>query len=260
MPLMVYAVVNMKGGVAKTTSAVNIAAALGRYHARKALVVDLDSQANATSWLAPSDAYDGPTMAQALADADVTAQVIGKSTAPGVSLAYGSRALADVSRELRANSPIPGLALRNALATVSGDYEAILLDCPPGLDLLSINALIAADELIVPVDSQSMALSGVTKIRENVAELLRAKLLPRMPRIRILLTMYDARLSLDRAVKARIEEIGLDLFAHVIRINTNLAEAYGLKLSIFDYAPASTGAADYGALAALLNKEIGLAG
>ncbi len=243
---MIYAIVNMKGGVGKTTTAVNLGAALARY-GKSVLVVDLDPQANATGWIG-SDSPPAATVANALSDRKIAPAAVGPSTAPGVDLAYGSRGLAGVAEDLRASSPTPALALRAALKQLR-PYDAVLIDCPPGLGLLSLNAMIAADSLIVPVDSQTMALAGVSQIRETLAELADGDVISEIPPARILLTMYDGRLSLDRAVAEHLRDTAMPIFNQTIRTNTKLAESYGLRQTIFEYAPNSTGAADHAALA-----------
>jgi chromosome partitioning protein len=243
---MIYAIVNMKGGVGKTTTAVNLGAALAR-SGKTVLVVDLDPQANATGWIG-ADIAPAASVANALSDRKAAPAAVGPSTAPGVDLAYGSRAVAGVADDLRASSPTPALALRAALKQLKA-YDVVLIDCPPGLGLLSLNAMIAADSLIIPVDSQTMALAGVAQIRETLGELADAEVIATVPPAQILLTMFDARLSLDRAVADHLRTTDLPVFAATIRTNTKLAESYGLRQTIFDYAPTSTGAADYAALA-----------
>jgi len=244
-----YAILNMKGGVGKTTTAVNLGAGLARL-GKRVLVVDLDPQANATAWLSDGQAH-AVTMANALADRRVTASAVIASTAAGVDLGVGSRTIAGVADDLRATSPTPGFAVRNALKQIP-DYDVVLLDCPPGLGLLSVNALIAADALIVPIDSQTMALAGVTQIHETISELVDGDVIATAPKMQLLVTMYDSRISLDRAVSQHLKDEGFLHFAQPIRVNTRLAEAFGLHQSIFDYAPTSTGAADYDALARAL--------
>jgi len=253
---MIYAIVNMKGGVGKTTTAVNLGAALAR-RGRSVLVVDLDPQANATGWIG-TDTPPPATVANALGDRKTAAAAVGPSTAEGVDLAYGSRELAGVAEDLRASSPTPALALRAALKLLK-PYDDILIDCPPGLGLLSLNAMIAAESLIVPVDSQTMALAGVAQIRDTLAELSEAEVIAAVPPGRILLTMYDGRLSLDRAVAEHLRETAMLVFKQTIRTNTKLAESYGLRQTIFDYAPTSTGAADHAGLAdEIVSDQAGL--
>ena len=175
---MIHAIVNMKGGVGQTTTAVNLGAALAR-RGRSVLVVDLDPQANATGWIG-TDNPPTATVANALSDRKTVCAAVGPSTAEGVDLAYGSRELAGVAEDLRASSPTPALALRAALKQLKA-YDDILIDCPPGLGLLSLNAMIAADSLIVPVDSQTMALAGVAQIRDTLAELSEAEVIAAVP-------------------------------------------------------------------------------
>jgi len=238
----------MKGGVGKTTTAVNLAAALGISHEKKILLVDLDPQANATSWIGNKENPPTETIAKALLDKKIMPQTIGSSNVYNVDLAYGSRDTAAAGDELRISSQTPGYALRSALKQVSG-YDFVLLDCPPGLGVVSINAIIAAQVLIVPIDSQSMALSGVSQIQQTIQELVDAEVLAQSPHLRILITMYDSRISLDRAVKQTLENEGFDVYPNPIRTNTKLAEAYGLGRSIIDYAINSPGAIDYFSLA-----------
>jgi len=243
---MIYAIVNMKGGVGKTTTAVNLAAALARC-GKSVLVVDLDPQANATGWIG-IESPPSASVANALSDRKAAPAAVAPSTVEGVDLAYGSRELAGVAEDLRASSPTPALALRAALKHLK-TYDEVLIDCPPGLGLLSLNAMIAAQSLIVPVDSQTMALAGVAQIRETLAELLEAEVISEVPPARILLTMYDGRISLDRAVAEHLRETEMPVFKQAIRTNTKLAESYGLRQTIFAYAPTSTGAVDHAGLA-----------
>jgi len=249
---MIYAILNMKGGVGKTTTAVNLGAALARL-GDKTLIVDLDPQANATSWLSEEE-DQSVTMAEALLDRKKMPAAISKSTAKGVDLAHSSRKIAGVADDLRASSPTPAYALRNALKQVA-HYDRILLDCPPGLGLLSINALIAATVIVVPIDSQTMALAGVAQIQETIEELVDGEIISASPKMKLLVTMYDSRISLDRAVIEHLKEEGFDTYKSVIRTNTKLAEAFGLRQSIFQYSPTSTGASDYTALAKELRKK-----
>ncbi len=250
---MIYAILNMKGGVGKTTTAVNLGAALAKL-GDKTLIVDLDPQANATAWLSTEEEAPAITMADALLDRKKMTSAIRKSTAKGVDIAHSSRKIAGVADDLRASSPTPAYALRNALKQASG-YERILLDCPPGLGLLSINALIAADVIIVPIDSQTMALAGVAQIQETIEELVDGEIISGPPKTTLLVTMFDSRISLDRAVRDHLKEEGFNCFKSVIRTNTKLAEAFGLRQSIFQYSPTSTGANDYSALAKELRKK-----
>jgi chromosome partitioning protein len=243
---MIVAVINEKGGVGKTTTVATLGHALAN-RGQRVLIVDLDPQANLTAWIGAA-AVPTATVANALSDKTAIADAIGTSTAGGVALAYGSRAVADAADDLRASSPAPALALRRALRGL--DYEWILVDCPPGLGVLSVNALCAAEELIIPVNSQAMALSGVAQLEATIAELRDAEVIHQLPVRRLLMTMYDQRRALAREVREYLT--GRDR-AHVyettVRASARIAECYGHHQTIYDYAPREGVADDYTRLA-----------
>jgi chromosome partitioning protein len=243
---MIVAVINEKGGVAKTTTAGTLAHALS-LRGERILVIDLDPQANLTAWLGAAN-HPRATIANALADKTLILDAIGASTAGKVALGYGSRSVADAADDLRASSPAPALALRRALRSLS--YDRILIDCPPGLGVLSVNALCAADELVIPVNSQAMALSGVMQLAATIEELCDAEVIQRPPERHLLLTMYDSRRALAREVKDYLttQDAGC-VFGTTIRTSARIAECYGHHQTIFDYAPREGVAEDYARLA-----------
>lgn len=243
---MIVAVINEKGGVGKTTTAATLGHALAR-SGERVLLVDLDPQANLTAWIGAADAPEA-SVAQALIDKTAVRAAIGASTASGVDLAYGSRSVADAADELRASNPAPALALRRALRSL--DYDRILIDCPPGLGVLSVNALSAADELLIPVNSQAMALSGVVQLESTIEELREAEVIQRAPTPRLLLTMFDPRRALAREVQEYLAQRGSDrLYRTTIRASARIAECYGHHQTIFDYASREGVADDYAQLA-----------
>ncbi len=249
---MIVAIINEKGGVGKTTTAATLGHALER-RGERVLLVDLDPQANLTAWVGIENSPRA-SVANALADKTAIADVIGSSMAGTVVLAYGSRAVADAADDLRASSPAPALALRRALRGL--DYDRILVDCPPGLGVLSVNALCAADELVIPVNSQAMALSGVAQLESTLEELHDAEVIQRTPVRHLLLTMYDPRRALAREVREFLA--GRDsahIYETTIRASARIAECYGHHRTIFDYAPREGVADDYARLA----EEIQLA-
>lgn len=249
---MILAVINEKGGVGKTTTVATLGHALAQ-RGERVLVVDLDPQANLTAWIGTDDSPRS-TVANALADKTAIADAIGASTAGTVALAYGSRAVADAADDLRASSPAPALALRRALRGL--DYDRILIDCPPGLGVLSVNALCAADELIIPVNSQAMALSGVVQLEATIEELRDAEVIQRTPVRRLLLTMYDPRRALAREVREYLTgREPRHVYETTVRASARIAECYGHHRTIYDYAPREGVAEDY----ARLSEEVQLA-
>jgi len=242
----IVAVLNMKGGVGKTTTAANLSHALARM-GRRVLAVDLDAQANLTSWLGAEEAPRA-VLAHALKDAKVVHLAIGPSRAAGVDLLYGSSATSVTEQELVGDKN-PSTVLRRALRPLV-EYDYIVLDCPPGLGLITINAIAAAHEIMVPIETQTMALSGVGLLMQNIEDLLNAEVLTVAPKIRAVATKHDSRNGLARAVLVHLRASnGIPAMATTIRTNVRLAECYGLKKTIFDHAPEASGAADYEELA-----------
>ena len=244
---MITAVINEKGGVGKTTTVGTLAHALSLRGGR-ILVVDLDPQSNLTAWLG-TDSPPRVTIANALLDRTVFGDCVGASTAGTVSLAYGSRAVADAADDLRASNPAPALALRRALRGL--DYDHVLIDCPPGLGVLSVNALCAAEALLVPVNSQGMALSGVRQLSVTIDELREAEVIQLPPPMHVLLTMYDPRRALAREVREYLEQSqgSGSVYSTTIRASAKIAECYGHHKTVYDYAPREGVAEDYSRLA-----------
>jgi len=242
----IVAVLNMKGGVGKTTTTANLSHALARL-SRRVLAVDLDAQANLTSWIG-SDDPPRAVLAHALKDANVVQLAIGPSRAPGVDLLYGSSATSVTEQEMVGDKN-PSTVLRRALRSLT-EYDDILLDCPPGLGLITINAIAAAHEILVPIETHTMALTGLGLLARNVRELVDAEVIAEPPHMRAVATKHDARNGLARAVLQHLRASnGIVSMETMIRTNVRLAECYGLKKTIFDHAPDAAGAADYDQLA-----------
>jgi chromosome partitioning protein len=243
---MITAVINEKGGVGKTTTVATLGHALAK-SGKQVLVIDLDPQANLTAWIG-LEAPPEMTVAEALSDKAMMPKAVSGSTAGNVFLAYGARAVADAADDLRASNPAPALALRRALRSL--EFDHILIDCPPGLGVLSVNAVCAADELLVPVNSQAMALSGVIQLESTIDELHDAEVLQNRPKCRLLLTMFDSRRALAREVQDYLaDHQGMTLCETTIRSSARIAECYGHHRTIFDYAPREAVAEDYTQLA-----------
>ena len=243
----IVACANQKGGVGKTTTVVNLAAylALG---GRRVLVLDLDPQGNATSGLgidrnaAATSLYDG------LIEGVPLAELVTRTAMPGLDLIPASRALAGVEVEL---VPLDQRERRlaRALASVAGGYDHVLLDCPPSLGLLTVNALTAADGVIVPLECEYFALRGVALLKTTIDKV-RQRLNPRLRIDGVLGTMYDARTLHAREVMERLVQAwGEDVFHTVIRRTVKFSDSTVAGEPITSYASASAGATAYRTLA-----------
>lgn len=253
----IYSLVNQKGGVGKTTSAINLGAYLG-YFGQRVLLIDLDPQANATSSLG----VDKNTVRQGtyevlIGQAPLAAHVLHNPRLK-ISLLPASPALAGAEVEL-IDLPHREERLRNVLETVADRYQYILIDCPPSLGLLTVNGLVAArDGVIIPVQCEYLALEGLGQLTQTIQRV-RTSLFPEL-RIRgVILTMYDGRTRLATDVVNEVRRYFPDqVFKAIIPRSIRLAEApsYGKPISV--YAPDSVAARAYEALAREILAEDGV--
>ncbi len=242
----VLAVANQKGGVGKTTTVINLGAYLGRL-GHRVLLVDADPQCNTTRGVT-LDAITGPNLDQVLSGDEEAAAALHPTAIENVSLVPSSPNLAGAELELL-DAPEREHALRGVLGHVSSQFEYILLDCPPSLGLLTVNALVAADAVIVPVQCEYLALEGVGRLMDTVARI-RSHLNPALRIFGLLMTMYDRRTSLSDQVTAEVRRHYPELtFQTVIPRNIRLSEAPGFGQSIAEYDPGSSGARAYCSLA-----------
>ncbi len=241
----IIAIVNQKGGVGKSTTAVNLGACLAAAGYRT-LLVDLDPQANATSGLGIERDLRAPTMYDVLINGAEVASVTVPTMVPGLDVAPSSIHMAGAEVELvgvdRAEQ-----RLRQAISRT--DYPMVLLDCPPSLGLLTVNALTAATEVLIPIQCEYYALEGLKRLLHSI-DLIRRHLNPPLEIVGVLLTMYDSRTNLSDQVAAEVRQhFGDKVYRTIIPRSVRLAEApsHGKPITIYD--PNSRGAQAYQALA-----------
>ena len=244
---VVVAIANNKGGVGKTTTAVNLAAAFAGPR-RNVLLVDLDSQASASLWLGVDRGRLNPSSASCLLHDFPVVRAIRATRVPHLDLLTGSIELANADVAL---ADVKGreLALKNLLARVRPRYEAIILDCPPSLSLVGVNALVAADAVIVPVTPQHLAAEGLVSLLLSLDKV-RNRLGTRGQLLGILLTMVDSARPASSRVRASLRaRFRDDVFHTEIAMSRALEEAPARAGTIFEYAPRSRSAVAFRHLA-----------
>lgn len=243
----VLAIINQKGGVGKSTTAVNLSAALGE-NKKKCLVIDLDPQGNTTSGYGIEkeeleyDVYD------ALLQDYPIENLISDTVEPNVFVIPATIQLAGAEIELVSAMARESI-LKSILDPIKNKFDYVFIDCPPSLGLLTINALVAADSLLIPIQCEFYALEGVTKLLESM-KMVKARLNPDLDVFGVVMTMYDARTTLSKQVVEEVTKyFGRKVFKTIIPRNVKLSEAPSHGLPITMYAHVSKGSLAYMKLA-----------
>jgi len=246
----VFAISNQKGGVGKTTTTINLAASLAASEF-KVLVIDSDPQGNATSGLGIQKKSDRPSLYHVLLGGTDAREAILPTELEGLSLIPADKNLVGANLEL-VDIPNREFRLRESIEQIRHDFRFVLIDCPPALDLLTLNALVAADSVLVPIQCEFFALEGISELMDTIDRVRKAFQHPLQVE-GILLTMFDDRTNLTRQVASDLKEFfGDDVFQTVIPRSVRLAEAPSFGKPILSYDPRSKGAESYIKLA----KEI----
>ena len=243
----VMAIINQKGGVGKSTTAINLSAALGEM-GKQVLLVDLDPQGNSSSGLGIEKSKVEHCVYDVLLNEVPVEDVIIPDVCEGLDLIPATINLAGAEVELVAEMAREN-RLKDAVGSMRGKYDYIFIDCPPSLGLLTVNALVAADKLLIPIQCEFYALEGVTKLLDSMKRV-KTRLNPTLDIFGVLLTMYDGRTTLSRQVVEEVQRyFGKTVFNTLIPRTVKLSEAPSFGLPITQYDPTGKGSQSYNDLA-----------
>lgn len=243
----VIAISNQKGGVGKTTTAVNLSSALSKL-GKKVLLIDFDSQGNASQGLNALYTFNQPTVYQVILENYPIEQAIVHGQSPAVDVLPSNVTLAGADLEMNQMEHDKESVLKKAIAPIRDQYDFIFIDCPPSLGLLTINALTAADTVLIPVQCEYFALEGVTQLLFTI-RLVQKTSNPNLVIEGVLMTMFDYRTRISVDVSQEVRKTFRRLvYQNFIPRNVKLSEAPSRGVSIFEYDPTSKGAQAYAKL------------
>ena len=250
----VISVVNQKGGVGKTTTAVNLASYLA-HHGKRVLLVDLDPQGNATSGFGIDPESVQFSLYESMMGPNSLRDILIPTNIPNLNIVPANQNLAGANIEL-AGHPEREFRLHNELSHLDNDYDYIVIDSPPSLGLLTINGLVAAKEILIPVQCEYYALEGLSALKDTIASI-KESLNPKLEVEGLLRTMYDPRNRLSTEVSDHlIEYFGNKVYSTIIPRNVRLAEAPSFGQPVVNYDRSSKGAKAYIELAGeILSKQ-----
>ena len=239
----VMAIINQKGGVGKSTTAINLSAALGEL-GKQVLLVDLDPQGNSSSGLGIEKSKVHTCVYDVLLNDVAIEDVIIPDVGEGLDLVPATINLAGAEVELVSEMAREN-RLKDAVGSLRGKYDYVFIDCPPSLGLLTVNALVAADKLLIPIQCEFYALEGVTKLLDSMKRV-KTRLNPTLDIFGVLLTMYDGRTTLSRQVVEEVRSyFGKTVFTTLIPRTVKLSEAPSFGQPITQYDPSGKGAQSY---------------
>jgi len=245
---LILAIANQKGGVGKTTTAFNLASALALI-GKNTLLVDIDPQAHSTVSLINNSSQYDKSIYDVLVDSEVKIRdIIVKTSVPGLEIAISKIAMAKLEPVLLGE--IDGhFRLRDVIVPIKKRYEFIIIDTPPTLGLITLNALVAATHILIPIQSSYLSLEGTDDLLETVIKI-RKNVNPNLQVLGVLITLHDRRTNISRDAVERIKRVfGKKVFRTMISKSVKLEESPAYRESIFTYAPDSVGAMQYKKLA-----------